>query len=40
VLWAIFEQVRSALAAQKLLTHAGMFTGLATTLEGQQTPAL
>lgn len=32
VLWAIFEQVRSALAAQKLVTHAGMFTSLVATL--------
>jgi hypothetical protein len=38
VLWAIFEQVRSALAAQKLITHAGMFTGLATTLAGSKHP--
>ena len=29
VLWAIFEQVRTALAAQKLMTHAAMFTMLA-----------
>ena len=29
VLWAIFERVRSALAAQKLITHAAMFTVLA-----------
>ena len=39
VLWAIFEQVRSALAAQKLTTHAGMFTRLATTLAGSKHPA-
>ena len=32
VLWAIFEQVRSALAAQNLTTHAAMFTNLAATL--------
>ena len=38
VLWAIFEQVRSALAAQKLLTHAGMFTGLATVLAASKHP--
>lgn len=31
-LWAIFEEVSAALAAQKLLTHAGLFTCLATTL--------
>jgi len=29
VLWAIFEQVRRALATQKLMTHAAMFTVLA-----------
>lgn len=29
VLWAIFEQVRTALAAQKMMTHAAMFTMLA-----------
>jgi superfamily I DNA/RNA helicase len=39
ILWAIFEQVRSALAAQKLTTHAGMFTRLATTLAGSKHPA-
>lgn len=38
VLWAIFEKVRSALAAQKLVTHAGMFTRLATTLAGSKHP--
>lgn len=32
VLWAIFEQVRATLAAQKVVTHAGMFTRLASTL--------
>lgn len=32
VLWAIFEQVRATLAAQKAVTHAGMFTRLASTL--------
>ena len=32
VLSAIFEQVRSALAAHKLTTHAAMFTSLAATL--------
>lgn len=32
VLWSIFEQVRSALTAQKLMTHAGMFTSLAISL--------
>ena len=34
VLWAIFEQVRNGLIAQKLITHAGMFTTLATALAG------
>ena len=29
VLWAIFEQVRTALTGQKLITHAAMFTMLA-----------
>ena len=38
VLWAIFEQVRNALAAQKLITHAGMFTRLATTLADSKHP--
>ena len=38
VLWAIFDQVRSALAAQKLITHAGMFTSLATTLANSKHP--
>ncbi|QDL39695.1 3'-5' exonuclease [Rhodoferax sediminis] len=38
VLWAIFEEVRSALAAQKQITHAGMFTSLATTLAGSKHP--
>ncbi|MGP1684874.1 MAG: UvrD-helicase domain-containing protein, partial [Giesbergeria sp.] len=32
VLWGIFEQVRATLAEQKVVTHAGMFTRLATTL--------
>ena len=39
VLWAIFEKVRTALAAQKLTTHAGMFTRLATTLTDSKHPA-
>lgn len=39
VLWAIFEQVRSALTTQKLTTDAGMFTRLATTLAGSKHPA-
>jgi len=38
VLWAIFEQVRCALAKQKLVTHAGMFTNLATALAGSKHP--
>ena len=38
-LWAIFEQVRSVLAAQKLTTHAGMFTRLASTLASSKHPA-
>jgi Rad3-related DNA helicase len=38
LLWAIFDQVRKALAAQKLITHAGMFTSLATTLAGSKHP--
>jgi hypothetical protein len=38
VLWAIFEQVRSALAAQKLVTHAGMFTSLVATLASSKHP--
>lgn len=38
VLWAIFEQVRSALAKQKLITHAGMFTSLAAALAGSKHP--
>jgi len=32
VLWSIFDQVRSGLVAQKLTTHAGMFTTLAGAL--------
>ena len=38
VLWAIFQQVRDALAVQKLLTHAGLFTSLATTLSRSKHP--
>jgi hypothetical protein len=38
VLWSIFEQVRSALAAQKLVTHAGMFTSLVATLANSKHP--
>jgi superfamily I DNA/RNA helicase len=32
VLWAIFEQVRTELKARGLITYAGLFTALATTL--------
>ena len=32
VLWSIFEQVRNGLKAQRLSTHAGMFTTLAAAL--------
>ncbi len=32
VLWSIFERVRNGLMAQKLTTHAGMFTTLAAAL--------
>ncbi len=39
VLWSIFEQVRDGLLAQKLTTHAGMFTALAAALAtGQHAP--
>ncbi|MEP7282790.1 MAG: 3'-5' exonuclease [Rubrivivax sp.] len=39
VLWAIFEQVRNGLIAQKLTTQAGMFTTLATALaSGKHAP--
>lgn len=38
VLWSIFEHVRHALAAQELMTHAGMFTGLANTLKNSKHP--
>lgn len=38
VLWSIFEKVRDALTAQKLITHAGMFTNLATMLVGSKHP--
>lgn len=38
ILWAIFEQVRAALSAQKQGTHAGMFTRLATTLANSKHP--
>jgi len=37
-LWAIFEQVRDALAQLKQITHAGMFTSLATALAGSKHP--
>ncbi len=32
VLWSIFEKVKSALKEKKLITHAAMFTELATTI--------
>ncbi len=39
VLWSIFERVRAGLIAQKLTTHAGMFTTLASALvAGKNTP--
>jgi len=38
VLWAIFEQVRKALDTQKLVTHAGLFTGLAVKLTDSPNP--
>jgi superfamily I DNA/RNA helicase len=38
VLWAIFEHVRSGLAAQKLTTQAAMFTALAQALAGSKNP--
>ena len=38
VLWSIFSQVRSALAAQNLTTHAAMFTSLAATLASSKNP--
>lgn len=38
VLWAIFEHARAALSAQKLVTHAGMFTRLAATLAVSKHP--
>ena len=38
VLWSIFERVRGGLKAQKLTTHAGMFTALASALAGSKNP--
>ena len=38
VLWSIFEQVRGELAAQKLVTHAGLFTRLAAALADSKHP--
>lgn len=38
ILWRIFEQVRAELAAQRLITHAGMFTTLAHTLASSKHP--
>jgi len=39
LLWAIFEQVRNDLSAQKRVTHAAMFTQLAATLAGRKHPS-
>jgi superfamily I DNA/RNA helicase len=36
VLWSIFEQVKSGLKANKLMTHAGMFTELAASITKTQ----
>ena len=38
LLWSVFEQVRGGLAAQKLTTHAGMFTTLAAALAARKNP--
>lgn len=38
VLWEIFERVHSALTARKLITHAGMFTALASALVASKHP--
>jgi mRNA-degrading endonuclease RelE of RelBE toxin-antitoxin system len=38
VLWSIFERARNGLTAQKLTTHAGMFTILAAALAGSKKP--
>ena len=38
VLWSIFEQVRGELAAQKLVTHARLFTRLAAALADSKHP--
>ena len=38
VLWSIFERARSGLMAQKLTTHAGLFTALAAALAGSKKP--
>jgi mRNA-degrading endonuclease RelE of RelBE toxin-antitoxin system len=38
VLWSIFEKVRSGLKERKLITHAGLFTDLATALGGVKNP--
>ena len=38
LLWSIFERARNGLTAQKLSTHAGMFTALAAALAGSAKP--
>lgn len=38
VLWSIFEQVRSSLREQGLITAAGLFTALADALKARKTP--
>ena len=38
VLWSIFERVRGALKEQSLITHAGVFTALASALAGSKKP--
>ena len=37
-LWSIFERVRAGLKARKLITHAGMFTALATRIAKSKNP--
>ncbi len=38
VLWSIFEQLRGGLEARKLITHAGLFTSLASALAKGKPP--
>jgi len=38
ILWSIFERVRSGLAAQKLVTHAGLFSRLAPAMTKSKNP--